>query len=85
MADTTSKEYNGIPRTTIDRWREDAARTGAPLPEGDRFTMAKSGVTISADYDEPSQTLKITIDDKPAFIPDSMVWSIIEATLKTVR
>ncbi len=77
------KEYTGVTRATIDRWRQDAARHGTALPEGDRFTLSKSGVTISADYNEPAQTLKLSIDDKPAFLPPNLIWSIIESTLRS--
>lgn len=82
MPETNCKDYTGVTRETLNRWREDAARTGTPLPPGDNFTVSKSGVTISAAYDETTQTATVCIVDKPAFVPESMVWSIIEANLK---
>ena len=79
MPETNCKDYSGVTRATLDRWREEAARAGAALPAGDSFTFEKSGVTISAAYNEAAETVTICIVDKPAFIPDSMVWSIIES------
>jgi hypothetical protein len=82
MPETNCKDYTSVTRVSLDRWREDAARAGAPLPPGDSFTIEKSGVTISAAYNEGAETVRICIVAKPAFIPDSMVWSIIESTFK---
>ena len=79
MPETNCRDYTGVTRDAINRWREEAARSGTPLPPGDSFTIEKSGVTISANYNEGAQTATICIVDKPAFIPDSMVWSIVES------
>ena len=39
------------------------------------------GVLIAA-YNEATQTATVCIVDKPMFVPESMVWSIIDTTLQ---
>jgi hypothetical protein len=82
MPETNCKDYTCVTRDAINRWREEAARAGTPLPDGDSFTVEKSGVKISANYSEVTQIATVCIVEKPAFLPESMVWSIIEATFK---
>ena len=79
MPENNCKDYTGVTRATLERWRQEAARSGDPLPDGDSFTFQKSGVTISASYNEAAETATICIVEKPAFIPESMVWSILES------
>jgi hypothetical protein len=83
MPENNCKDYIGVTRAALDRWREDALRAGTPLPLGDSFTVEKSGVSISANYVESTETVTICIVNKPAFIPESMVWSIIESTFRS--
>ncbi len=82
MAENSCKEYAGVTRESITKWREQSARSGTPLPDTDSFTVEKSGVKISVDYVESVSTVKICIVEKPAFIPDSMVWAIVDAQMK---
>jgi hypothetical protein len=82
MAENSCKEYTGVTRESITKWREQSARSGTPLPDSDSFTVEKSGVKISVDYAESVSTVKICIVEKPSFIPDSMVWAIVDAQMK---
>jgi hypothetical protein len=82
MAELSCKDYTGVTRASINKWREESARSGVTLPEGDSFTVEKSGVKISVDYAESSGTVKVCIVEKPGFIPESMVWSIVDSQMK---
>ena len=76
------KEYSGITRAAVGKLRDEAAKGGVTLPAGDSFTLEKSGVKLSVEYTESAQTLKICIVEKPMFIPDTMVWGIVDDQVK---
>ena len=76
------KEYPGITRERINKFRAETEKSGQPLPPGDSFVIEKSGVKISLEYSEAAQTLKVCILEKPGFIPDSMVWTIIDDQMR---
>lgn len=82
MPDTNCKEYPGVPREAITKFREQAEKDGKPLPPGDSFVIEKSGVKLSVEYTESTQLLKLCIIEKPGFIPEAMVWAIVEEQMK---
>lgn len=71
-----SKDFSPVPRDKFDKFKTENGQSA------DSFTVERSGVKVSVEYTEASQTVKITIVEKPAFIPDQMVWSFIEAAVK---
>jgi len=81
MADNC-KEYPGITREALHKFREQSEKSGQPLPPGDSFVIEKSGVKLSVEYLEAAQTLKMCIVEKPGFIPDSMVWAIVDDQMR---
>ena len=76
------KDYTGVTREALDKWRAESAQRGEVLPPGDSFTIQKSGVTLSIEYNETLATLKICIVEKPPFIPEAMVWAIVDSTVR---
>lgn len=74
-----SKQYGGITRAELKHLREDLAREGVTIPEGDDVQIkGPFGVELSATYDEKKETLKIRITKKPFYIPESEVWKIVD-------
>lgn len=74
------KHYGGITRHELKSLRSDLAKEGVSVPEGDNVTVeGPHGILLQASYDESKQTLKINIVKKPFFIPDSMIWNIVDA------
>ena len=72
------KEYEGINRTKLGELREELARQGVTIPEGDDVAIkAPFGVELQAIYDEQNETLKICITDKPFYVPESQIWKIV--------
>lgn len=76
-----TKTYSNIGRSQVDKLR-DSIRTYVPLPNGDSGTIESNGVKGSFAYDEPAQTLTLTISEAPFFIPRAMIWSTIERALQ---
>lgn len=74
------KQYGGITRDELKSLRRDLAKEGVSVPAGDEVTVTgPHGIELQATYDETKQTLKICITKKPFFIPESMVWEIVDA------
>lgn len=74
------KEYEGITRTKLADLRKELASQGVTVPEGDDVAIkAPFGVELQVIYDEPSETLKICITDKPFYVPESQIWKLVDA------
>jgi hypothetical protein len=74
------KKYGGINRSELAHLRKDLASEGIVVPEGDDVEVqGPFGVKLQATYDEPKETLKISITKKPFYIPESEIWKIVDA------
>ncbi len=71
-----SRDFSPVSREKFDAFKKESGQTA------DSFVLERSGVRVSVEYTEGTQTMKITIVEKPPFIPDQMVWSFIEAAVK---
>ena len=79
MASET-QTFTGISRAQVDTLRERLSAF-VRLPDGDTGTIDAQGMKGSFVYDEPAQTLTLTIDEVPFFIPKPTVWSAIQGAL----
>ena len=78
MANT--KELTAITREKLDIFRGKMKKFGVEVPEGDDVEIkAPMGVIMRAKYDEPTQILLLEILDKPIFVPEGQIWSIVES------
>lgn len=74
------KLYGGITRGELEHLRGDLAREGVAVPAGDDVGVAGPyGVQLRATYDGAKETLKVCITKKPFYIPESMIWGIVDA------
>lgn len=80
MADDT-KTYTNVTRSQVDKLRS-AVGAYVPLPAGDNGTIESQGMKGSFAYDEPAQTLTLSISEAPFFVPRAMIWSTIERALQ---
>ena len=75
------RTYNGVTRADVDRIRGGLGKFGIKMPEGDDVEIkGPLGVKMGFAYDEPSETLTLSIINKPGFVSDSQIWSVIEMT-----
>ena len=73
------KCYGGITRAELNNLRQDLAKEGITVPEGDDVDISGLyGVRLQAIYDEEKETLKIVVTKKPFYIPESEVWKIVD-------
>jgi hypothetical protein len=70
-----------VTRAQVDKLRSEIAAY-VPLPDGDSGTIESHGVKGSFAYNEPAQTLTLSISEAPFFVPRSMIWSTIERALQ---
>jgi hypothetical protein len=78
-----SKEYTGIARQRMNRLWQGLRSTGiTPESSGDSGTIEYQGVKLSVSYDEANQVLKLDILEKPAYIPESLIWGFIDNSIQ---
>ena len=81
MAD--HKFYGGITRDELKSLRADLEKEGVLVPEGDDvMVQGPHGIQLHVTYEESKQTLKVDIAKKPFFVPDSMIWNIVDAGIE---
>jgi hypothetical protein len=74
-----SKQYGNITRDELGNLRNDLAKEGITIPEGDDVKIkGPFGVELNANYDEQNEILKIRITKKPFYIPESEIWKIVD-------
>ncbi len=78
-----SKLYEGITREELNSLRSSLENQGVKVPEGDDVLVeGPYGVHLQISYDAPSATLKVSIAKKPLFVPESMIWSMVDKGVK---
>ena len=74
-----SKLYEGITREELNSLRSSLEKEGVKVPEGDDVRVeGPYGVHLQISYDAASATLKVSIAKKPLFVPESMIWSMVD-------
>jgi len=75
------RSYNGVTRAHVDKIRKEIGKYGISMPDGDDVDVkGPLGVKMHLTYDEPAKTLSLSLIDKPALIPESQIWNVIEKT-----
>ena len=76
------KRYEGITREKLEQLKQGLVKSGIKPPEGDSGIIEAMGVKVSVNYTAAEQVLDVCIVEKPAFIPEALVWAQVEAPLK---
>ncbi len=80
MAD--AKEYAGITRAAMDCLKLRFQSQGMTPFVGDSGTLEQQGVKVSVAYIEAEQKLQVGIIEKPFFIPEDLVWTLLDGAVK---
>ena len=80
MAET--KEYVGITRSTLDCLKERFQSQGVTPPAGDCGTIEQQGVRLSVTYIEAEQKLRFDLIEKPFFIAEHLVWTLLDRAVE---
>jgi hypothetical protein len=81
MAEET-RTYSNIDRAKADRLRS-AIAPYVTLPEGDSGSIESQGIKGRYAYDAQANTLTLTLEEVPFFIPRAMIWSTLERALES--
>ena len=81
MAET--KEYLGITRSIIDCLKQRFQSQGVTAPAGDSGTIEQQGVRLSVTYVEAEQKLQFGLIERPFFIAENLVWSLLDRAVKS--
>ena len=74
-----TKELTGVTREKLDQFRGKMKKFGVEVPDGDDVELkAPMGVKMRATYNEAVEILTLEILDKPVFVPEAQIWSIVE-------
>jgi hypothetical protein len=77
-----TKEYVGITRSTLDCLKQRFQSQGVTPPAGDSGTIEQQGVRLSVTYVEAEQKLQFGIIEKPFFIAENLVWTLLDQAVK---
>lgn len=77
-----SRRFEGITPEIVERLKQSLLQKGIKPFEGASGMIEAMGVKLSVEYHATEQALDVRILEKPAFIPDSVVWGQVEGPLK---
>ena len=68
--------------TNTDKLRA-AIGTYVHLPAGDAGSIESQGIKGRYAYDPQAETLTLTLEEVPLFIPRAIIWSALESALES--
>jgi hypothetical protein len=80
-----SKEYAATSREMLNCIRKDLEGMGINLPDTDNGTIDYQGVKLAVTYMEAEQKLSVKILEKPSFVPEGMLWQLLEARIQKCK
>ena len=79
---TDKKEYASITESGLEALKGDLRSMGIVPPDGDSGVIEYQGVRLAIDYEVAKRTLTIRIAEKPGFIPESLIWQLLDARVQ---
>ncbi len=76
------KDYPNIEPKTLDCLKSELQSMGITPPEGDSGTIDYQGVKLQVTYQASAQTLSVEMLQKPVFIPESLVWQLLDGRVQ---
>ncbi|MDX6713097.1 MAG: hypothetical protein QOH96_4113 [Blastocatellia bacterium] len=81
-----SKLYEGITREELNILRSVLEKQGVKVPEGDDVLVeGPYGVQLQLSYDSVDEMLTVSIAKKPFFVPESMIWSMVDEGVRPFK
>ena len=66
----------------MDCLRQSLTSKGITPQGDDTATIEYQGVKLSVSYDEANQVLNLNILEKPAYVPESLIWGLIDNSVQ---
>jgi hypothetical protein len=77
-----ARAFDGISRDAFERIKDDLRARGVAVPPGDTCMIEHRGVRGSMRYSEPDRRVEIAILEKPFYVPEGMVWNLLDAAMR---
>ncbi|MGH9439880.1 MAG: hypothetical protein ACRD22_18875 [Terriglobia bacterium] len=77
-----SKAYSGISETGLGILKKDLKSMGITPPEGDSGIIEYQGVKLGVEFASAAQKLTIRILEKPPFIPENLIWQLLDGRVQ---
>lgn len=77
-----AKDYKGITQKGLGILKKDLESMGITPPEGDSGTIEYQGVKLGVDFAAAAQKLTIRILEKPPFVPESLIWQLLDGRVQ---
>jgi hypothetical protein len=77
-----TKTFPDISRATFEKIKNDLRGLGVKVPSGDKCTIEHRGARGSLAYSEATGRLEVSILEKPFFVPESAVWSLLDRAMR---
>lgn len=85
MSRTPRRLLDDVSRETFEQMKDDLRDLGANVPEGDDCIIEHRGALGRLRYLPSVQRVEIAILKKPLFVPDALVWSLLDRALNRYR
>lgn len=77
------RRFEGVTAEKMEQLKQGLIKSGIKPPDGPAGVIEAMGVKLSVSYVAAEQALDVCIMEKPAFIPDTLIWAQIESPLKS--
>ncbi len=79
------KDYDGVTERGLENLRRDLQSIGITPPQGNAGTIEYQGVKLAINYGPADQKLTVHVIEKPAFIPESLIWQMLDGRVQKCR
>lgn len=79
------KEYADVTEAALGELKQELRSMGINAPEGTSGVIEYQGVKLALDYAPAAQKLAIRIIQKPPFVPENLIWQLLDARLNKAR
>jgi hypothetical protein len=77
-----TKTFTDISRATFENIKNDLRALGVTVPSGDDCTIEHRGARGLLAYSEATGRLVVSILEKPFFVPERMVWDLLDRAMR---
>lgn len=79
------KEYPDVTEAALGELKQELQSMGIEAPAGTSGVIEYQGVKLSLEFTPAAQKLAIRILQKPPFIPENLIWQLLDARINKAR
>ncbi|MDE3181690.1 MAG: hypothetical protein KGM47_18745 [Acidobacteriota bacterium] len=85
MAASKEKEYEGVTQKALEALKKELQAMGITPPGGNTGTIEYQGVKLGVDFAAEAQKLTVRVLEKPSFVPESLIWQLLDSRVEKCR